>query len=73
MQKIRSVLGPEPTNPGEGPVCWAVDFNGVTHIEEVNANHGTYGITWYHVWAGSIMLAKLNALHILQVQYQPAS
>jgi hypothetical protein len=73
MHKIASIVGPEPQRPGEDPDFYQVGRQGVTHIEEREQNFGTYGILWLEVYTAEGMVARLNAMHVANTTYQPAS
>lgn len=66
---IKSICGTEPRRDGEYPWAYMVGSDGVTEIDEVTENLGSYGITWFIVRAGENTLAKMNALHVAHVGY----
>lgn len=70
--KIKSICGPEPHRENEYPWAYLLGSDGVTSIEEVTENLGTYGITWFVVKSGDQIIAKMNALHTLHVAYSHA-
>lgn len=68
-QIIKAVYGPEPMREGENPSCEIVGHGGVTRIERREDNLGTYGIAWFHVFKGELLVKSYNALHVAEVIY----
>lgn len=49
---IKGIWGIEPRRDGEYPEAYQVGASGVTRIEYVEKNYGTYGIGEFHVYKG---------------------
>lgn len=72
--RIKRVTGAEPRREGEYPTTFWVGYpktgDTVHHIFEETENLGQYGITWFVAKRkdGS-PIAKMNALHVAEVEY----
>lgn len=76
MQTIKAISGLEPRREGEYPECYVVGHRGsatpeVTRIEMRLENLGSYGITWFDVFAGETLIASMNAIGVVSVEYFP--
>jgi hypothetical protein len=71
--KIKAICGDEPRREGEYPVAHVVNHTSfgftVTAIVENVENLGDYGIRWYEVYAGSVLLTKMNAKYVASIEY----
>jgi len=67
--KIKSIHGTEPRRDGEYPDGAFVGYDGVTKIDELQENLGTYGITWFMIYKGDHIFKKMNAIHAASVVY----
>lgn len=72
-RKIIAVYGMEPMREGEEPDAWRVGFAGVTHIERMSETFGEYGIDWFRIWSGDILLASMNARYTATIIYDRQS
>ena len=76
MQTIKAISGLEPRREGEYPECYVVGQRGsaipeVTRIEMRLENLGSYGITWFDIFAGETLIASMNAMAVASVEYYP--
>lgn len=75
-KRIRLIVGMEPGREGEYPSTYSVGTklrspaqHTITRIERREENLGTYGIVWFDVFAGDILLASMNALATSEICY----
>jgi len=73
MKKIKGVYGVEPRRDGELPDMYVVGYGGITTIAEREQNLGTYGIVWFDVFKGDVMITSMNAIHVSSVTYDEAA
>jgi hypothetical protein len=66
---IKSIWGQEPRRDGEIPDGNIVGHDGVTRIDEREQNLGTYGIVWFDVYRGDVLVRSMNAIAISMVNY----
>ena len=42
---------------------------GITKIDDYMEDLGEYGIKWYRIYQGDFVIAKVNALHVQEVDF----
>ena len=76
--RIKRIFGAEPPREGEYPTTYTVGENFgwsksiVTRIERREENFGTYGILWFDIFVGDVLLASMNAMAVSEVHYAEA-
>lgn len=48
----------------------AVGYKGVTAIKPYLENGQMAGVPWLEVWKGDFLYCRLNAAHLLEIEYQ---
>lgn len=77
-QRIRLIAGMEPNREGELPLVYAIGnkfgplLRIITRINLREENLGSYGIAWFDVFAGDVLLASMNALATSEIYYDDA-
>ena len=71
--RIKLIAGAEPARAGDYPTTYGVGFHSnkrlITRIERREENLGTYGILWFDIFAGDVLLASMNAMAVSEVHY----
>ena len=73
--RINAIFGAEPPREGEYPTTYVVGTTFgwsrsiVARIERREENLGTYGILWFDIFDGDVLLASMNAMAVSEVHY----
>lgn len=57
-------------SPGEDESSWATGLARVTKIEPYEENGHCAAVTWFKIWRGDHLVARVNAMHVECITYE---